>query len=154
MEVRNLKYFIAVAEELNFTRAAKRLNISQPPLSQQIKILEENIGVKLLDRTNRNVNLTDAGRAFLEKAYKDLVDLEKAKEYTSKIYKGEHGQLTSGFTGAALSDLIPIIQSYQKKYTETEIYMHQMSTHEQLIALPKEEIDVGLLVSPIKKSQL
>src|SRR5699024_906766 len=94
------------------------------------------------------------GRAFLEKAYKILVDMEKAKEYTRKIYKGEHGQLTIGFTGAALSDLIPIIQSYQKKYTETEIYMHQMSTHEQLIALPKKEIDVRLLISPIKKSQL
>lgn len=154
MELRHLKYFVTVAEELNFTKAASRLNMSQPPLSQQIKQLENSIGVKLLERSNRTVELTDAGRAFLEKAYKILIDIEKAREYTRKIYKGEKGQLSIGFTDSALYDMIPIIQSYQSVNTEVDITMDQMSTVDQLKALQEEEIHIGFICTPIQKSNL
>jgi DNA-binding transcriptional LysR family regulator len=149
MELRHLKYFITVAEELNFSHAANRLNISQPPLSHQIQQLENEIGVSLFNRTKRKVELTEAGKYFLEKAYKILREVERACEQTRKVYQGEFGELVIGFTGSATYDLIPLLQSYRARFPLVEVIVHQMSTTEQLRALNEERIHIGLICTPI-----
>lgn len=102
MELRHLHYFIAVAEELHFSRAAERLHISQPPLSQQIRDLEEELGVKLFERTKRQVQLTEAGKVFLDRSYRVLAQLEQAIAATQQIGRGEVGRLAIGFVVSAM----------------------------------------------------
>ena len=97
MELRQLKYFIAVAEELNFTRAAERCHIAQPPLSQQVKKLEEELGVRLFDRTNRSVSLTKEGETFLPSARSVLSTLDAGVEQVRMVSRGEVGLLRVGF---------------------------------------------------------
>src|SRR4051812_19137177 len=98
MELRHLRYFVAVAEELSFTRAAERLHIGQPPLSQQVQALEEEIGAILFDRTRRSIRLTEAGRIFLEDAQRVLAMASGAAATARRVQKGEIGQLKIGFT--------------------------------------------------------
>ena len=107
MELRHIRYFVAVAEELNFSRAAERLNIAQPPLSQQINHLESELGVTLFLRTKRKVTLTYAGQVLLENAYKLFGNIEKMVEQTQNAHKGEIGTVVLGFTGIAIYDIIP-----------------------------------------------
>lgn len=109
MELRHLHYFIAVAEELHFSRAAERLHISQPPLSQQIRDLEDELGVKLFERTKRQVHLTEAGKVFLERSYGVLAQLEQAIAVTQQIGRGEVGRLAIGFVDSAMYTLLPEI---------------------------------------------
>ncbi len=101
MELRHLRYFIAVAEELHFGRAALALGISQPPLSQQIQALEQEIGARLFERTNRRVELSEAGRLFLEEARRVLVQVDKAADVARRAQLGELGELKIGFTSSA-----------------------------------------------------
>lgn len=150
MELRHLRYFVAVAEELNFGRAAARVNISQPPLSQQIQQLELELGIQLFMRTNRKVELTQAGVVFLENAYKVLNQVENACEQARKAYLGEQGQLIIGVTGSALYDLIPLLQSFKTRYPQVEVVMHEMSTPMQLKALSAGTIQIGFACTPIK----
>src|SRR5215467_15054944 len=96
MELRHFRYVIAVAEELNFGRAAERLNMSQPPLSHQIRLLEEELGVKLFERTKRHVQLTEAGIRLVEEARKVLAQVDRAVKVTSKASQGEIGHLSVG----------------------------------------------------------
>lgn len=98
MELRHLRYFVAVAEELSFTRAAERLHIGQPPLSQQIQALEADIGARLLDRTKRRVLLTEAGRLFLADAQRVLALSEQARDTARRAHEGVAGRLRIGFT--------------------------------------------------------
>src|SRR5690625_3332629 len=100
MELRHIRYFIVLANELNFSRAAEKLHISQPPLSRQIRELEENIGAQLFYRTRRRVQLTDAGKVFLKKAYQILDQIEQARISTQLSSIGKEGELRIGFTGA------------------------------------------------------
>ncbi len=102
LELRHLRYFIAVAEELHFSRAAERLGISQPPLSQQIHTLEEMLGARLLVRTNRRVALTDAGEAFLKEARAILVQVDRAVDYVRRVERGEKGELHIGMTRSTM----------------------------------------------------
>lgn len=153
MELRHIRYFLALAEELNFSRAAERLHITQPPLSRQIQELEEEIGAKLFYRTKRNVELTNAGKVFLNKAYQILDQVEQACVSTRLSSTGKEGEFRIGFTGA-VQDLIPTIQEYRKRYPLVGIILEHMSTFKQIEALNENRIDIGLISSPVNNSKI
>jgi DNA-binding transcriptional LysR family regulator len=151
MELRQLRYFIAVAEELHFRRAAARLHISQPPLSQQIARLEEELGSRLLSRTRRRVELTAAGEAFLRDARAMLDELDVAVATVRRIETGQAGLLRVNFVGSALLSIVPgIIQRFRRGRPTVEIELRERSTLEQLRALAGGVVDVGLVRPPIE----
>ncbi len=149
MEFRQLMYFIAVAEELHFGKAAKKLGMSQPPLSQQIKKLEEYLEVELLHRTKRKVSLTEAGRYFYREATKMNFTLNGVVENVKLIDSGMFGALKIGF-GPDYYTLTKILKIYETEYPDVQIQLEQMPTAEQLIALDKNEIHIGILPGPIE----
>lgn len=155
MEIRHLRYFVAVAEELHFGKAAKRLLISQPPLSQQIMQLEDELEVVLFYRDNRNVELTEAGKAFYEKSIEILNLINFSCKEAQSIGKGEIGEITLGFTGSVTYELLPsIINICQKRLPNVKLELTQLTTAEQIKALEKRKIHIGLLISPIENSFL
>jgi DNA-binding transcriptional LysR family regulator len=150
VELRQLRYFVAVAEELHFRRAAARLHISQPPLSQQIARLEEELGCQLLTRTRRRVELTAAGEAFLRDARAMLAELDVAVATARRIDTGQAGLLRVNFVGSALLSIVPgIVQRFRRGRPEVEISLRERSTVEQLRALSAGVIDVGLVRPPV-----
>lgn len=150
MELRHLHYFIAVAEELHFSRAAERLRISQPPLSQQIRGLEDELGVKLFERTKRQVQLTEAGKVFLERSYLVLSQLKQAIEATQRIGRGEVGQLAIGFVGSATYTVLPdILSVFREQFPFVELRLHELTTTQQVQALHQKQVDVGIVRSAI-----
>lgn len=153
MELRHLHYFIAVAEELNFSRAADRLHIAQPPLSQQIRHLERELGFALFHRTKRSVQLTEAGQGFLEAAYKLLQNLEQAIQAGRQISRGERGQLVVGFvSSAAYNVLPPILQSFRKAVPNVALELRELTTVQQLAWLAEGQIDIGFVRPPVAES--
>jgi DNA-binding transcriptional LysR family regulator len=149
MELRHLNYFITVAEELHFGRAAKRLNISQPPLSQQIRQLEEEIGVRLFNRTKRRVEITPAGVVFLAEARRIMTMSKDAVRSTIRADKGEIGRLAMGFIGSANYSVLPqVIREYRRRFQNVELSLTEMNTSHQLEALLGGNIHVGFLRSP------
>ena len=151
MELRQLRYFVAVAEELHFRRAAARLHISQPPLSQQIGRLEAELGCRLLLRTRRRVELTPAGRAFLGDARAMLAELDVAVATAQRIDTGHAGLLRVGFVGSALLSILPaVVQGFRRARPEVEIELRERSTAAQLQALVSGVVDVGLVRPPIE----
>lgn len=142
MELRHLRYFIAVAEELHFGRAAERLGISQPPLSQQIQALEEEIGARLFERTNRRVELTDAGRLFLDESRQVLAQVDKAVLLARRAHLGELGELKIGFTSSApFTSTIPSsIHAFRKAYPDVHLDLQEMSSRQVLKALLEESL--------------
>ncbi|MED0660001.1 LysR substrate-binding domain-containing protein [Bacillus smithii] len=155
LELRHLKYFVTVAEELHFGKAAARLNMAQPPLSSQIRQLEEEIGVPLFHRTKRKVELTKEGQVFLEKVYLILKNLEDAIETVRMVNRGEIGEIAIGFISSASYDILPaIIQHYRKKYPNIHIDLQQLTTEEQVKALHEGRIDVGILCHPIENDNV
>lgn len=155
MELRHLRYFVAVAEELHFTRAADRLNMAQPPLSQQIHQLECELGVQLFFRTKRQVELTAAGKSFLKNVYKILNDIEKACDSAQRAQRGEIGKITMGFTGTATFDILPnLLQSYRTRFPLVDLTVLQLSTTDQIHSLLNREINVGILCAPIENPEL
>ncbi|EPS7034256.1 LysR substrate-binding domain-containing protein [Pseudomonas aeruginosa] len=147
MELRHLRYFIAVAEELHFGRAAERLGISQPPLSQQIQALEEEIGARLFERTNRRVELTDAGRLFLDESRQVLAQVDKAVLMARRAHLGELGELKIGFTSSApFTSTIPSsIHAFRKAYPDVHLDLQEMSSRQVLKALLEESLQVGVI---------
>jgi DNA-binding transcriptional LysR family regulator len=154
MELRHLRYFVTVAEELHFGNAARRLNIAQPPLSQQIRQLERELGVSLLDRTKRGVQLTDAGKVFLEKSREILAEVERARETARQVSRGEAGRIIIGFTGSTMYDLLPLLHSYRDKYPLVDVVLRRMGSTEQAESLHKGAIHVGLLCTPVDSNSL
>jgi DNA-binding transcriptional LysR family regulator len=155
MELRHLHYFITVAEELHFSRAAQRLHISQPPLSQQIRDLEEELGVKLFERTKRQVHLTEAGKVLLERSYLVLAQLEQAIEATQQIGRGEVGRLAVGFVDSAMYTLLPdILRGFREQFPAVELRLHELTTAQQIQALYDKQIDVGIVRSAISEPGL
>ncbi|MEE1921752.1 LysR substrate-binding domain-containing protein [Pseudomonas sp. 148P] len=147
MELRHLRYFIAVAEELHFGRAAEALGISQPPLSQQIQALEQELGARLFDRTNRRVALSEAGRLFLEEARQVLAQVDKAADVARRAQLGELGEMKIGFTSSApFNSSIPkAIYSFRQRFPAVHLNLQEMSSRDVADALLDESIEVGLM---------
>jgi len=147
MDFRQLNYFVAVAQTLSFSKAAQRLHISQPPLSQQIKLLEQDLNVQLFDRTRRSVALTHAGRLFYREALAILERYAGAKELCAWTLDGKVGKLRLAFTASVplFEDFPRLIQGFTRLYPGIEIDLQHMSTGEQIIALNDNEIDIGFL---------
>lgn len=150
MELRQLRYFMIVAEELHFGRAAKRLQMTQPPLSQQILQLEGELGVKLFERSKRNVALTNAGVTFLEEVRQILRKLEEAKALAQRVQSGTAGQLVLGFVGSATFSILPVVvRGFQQQFPDVDIILQEMPTPTQIDALHNKEIDIGFVRPPI-----
>ncbi|AMW86297.1 MULTISPECIES: LysR family transcriptional regulator [Pseudomonas] len=147
MELRHLRYFIAVAEELHFGRAAQVLGISQPPLSQQIQALEQEIGARLFERTNRRVELSEAGRLFLQEARLVLAQVDKAADVARRAQLGELGELKIGFTSSApFNSSIPqAIFAFRQAFPAVHLNLQEMSSTEVAESLVDESIQVGLM---------
>ena len=144
MELRHLRYFVAVAEELNFRRAAERLSMAQPPLSQQIHDLEVELGGLLFYRTNRTVQLTAAGRVLLEDAYQILGRTEQAVHRVKRANKGELGELTIGYTSLIHNHLFPTILRMHRMHTpDVELILRDLVTIEQMQQLQTNTLDVS-----------
>ncbi|RBW69583.1 LysR family transcriptional regulator [Bacillus taeanensis] len=150
MELRQLQYFITVAEELNFSRAAERLRITQPPLSLQIQNLEKELGIVLFYRNNRHVELTDAGKLFFDDVRKMFDHLDRAVENAQRTHHGEIGKLTVGFVGSATYDILPsVLREFRSLYPDVQVHLLELSTPMQIETLLEEEIDVGVLRPPV-----
>lgn len=147
MELRHLRYFIAVAEELHFGRAAESLGISQPPLSQQIQALEHELGARLFERTNRRVELSEAGRLFLDEARLVLAQVDKAADVARRAQLGEIGELKIGFTASApfTSSIPQAIFSFRQAFPSVHLALHEMSSKEVAERLEEQSIQVGIM---------
>ncbi|WP_100487368.1 acetoin biosynthesis transcriptional regulator AlsR [Sporolactobacillus pectinivorans] len=153
MELRHLIYFITVAEELHFGRAAERLQMTQPPLSKQIQQLEEEMGVTLFKRNKRHVELTTAGEFFLPEARQAIAQIDQAVDTAQRAQRGEFGRLVIGFVGSATYDILPqFIREYRRIFPHVAVILHEMSTPAQVSALIGGRIDVGLLHPPVSSS--
>lgn len=150
MDFRYLRYFIAVAEELNFTKAAERLHTVQPSLSQQIRRLEEIIGVPLFVRGKHRVELTEAGRVFLEDSRRMLTELEESLQRTRRAARHESGLMTIGFIPGAEMKVFPhILPILRASLPDLELSLRSLSSPQQVEALYGREINLGFLRGPI-----
>ncbi len=147
MELRHLRYFVAVAEEENVTRAAERLHVSQPPLSRQIRDLEDELGVTLFERGAKSLRLTEAGRAFLGEARAVLDRVEQATNVVRAIGSGSTGELQVGFAPSLAVDILPrALRQFQIEAPAIRVRLHDLSTEEMLIGLRERKIALGLMV--------
>ncbi|HEY9279908.1 MAG TPA: LysR substrate-binding domain-containing protein [Eoetvoesiella sp.] len=146
MDVRQLRYFVTVAEELNFSRAAIRLHMSQPPLSQQIKALEDELGTALLIRTRREVKLTDAGKVFLRESRAVLSRLQSAVDVTRRTAKGDIGELRLGMATSAVFNVMPqILERLKDQFPQAEVSVTDMGSRDQIRAVLHDKLDIGLI---------
>ena len=141
-----MRYFIMVAEELNFSRAAERLRMAQPPLSQEIRKLEEELGVQLFHRTKRMVELTDAGKVFLEGSQKTLFQLERTIKETQLTAEGKIGTLIIGFVDST-EIVIEVLNKFRERFPKIQLILREMTTEQQLKALYEKQIQIGFIRS-------
>ena len=155
MEIRHLIYFKTVAEELHFGRAAERLFMSQPPLSRQIKDLEDELGVILFFRTNKRVELTEAGKYFLEEVVEILQNLEHSKTITKQIHNNISGEFKLGYVSSTPKKMLAtVLKHIQQKFPYLRVSLFESSTHKQKLALENGKLDLGIMRSPIYSSEL
>ncbi|WP_210493237.1 LysR substrate-binding domain-containing protein [Patulibacter sp. SYSU D01012] len=146
VELRHLRYFVAVAEELHFGRAAARLHMAQPPLSQAIRRLEDAVGVPLLARTSRSVRLTPAGAAFLDRARRTLRAVEEDVEEARSIGRGATGRLNVGFVGSAMLTTLPgVLGRYVAAYPGVRLRLHESFTSRVVAGMRSGEVDAGIV---------
>ena len=146
IDIRKMRYFIMVAEELNFSRAAERLRMAQPPLSQEIRKLEEELGVQLFHRTKRMVELTDAGKIFLAGCKQTLLQLEKTINETQLAAEGKIGNLIIGFVDST-EIVIEVLNKFRACFPKINLSLHEMTTEQQLKALYEKQIHIGFIRS-------
>lgn len=146
MDLRQLRYFVTVAEELNFSRAAVRLHMSQPPLSHQIKMLEEELGVVLLARNRREVKLTDAGRGFLKDCRALLDQAQAASNRARQIAGGTYGALRVGMATSAIDHVMPtLLQLLRQQHGAAQVVVLDMGSEDQVRALAQDRLDLGFM---------
>ncbi len=146
MEIRHLRYFCVLAEQLHFTKAALLLNVAQPALSHQIKQLEDELGTQLVERTNRRVRLTPAGEVFLTRATRILEQLDQAARETARLGQGDAGVLVIGVVSTAVCSVLPeLLRRFRREFPHIAIDIREMEPGEQVEALRKETIDIGPL---------
>jgi DNA-binding transcriptional LysR family regulator len=150
MELRHLRYFVLVAEELHFGRAAERAGIAQPPLSQQVRSLESELGVELFHRTNRRVSLTDAGRALLPDARRLLRDADRAAHSARAADQGMLGTVRIGLVGSAAFGWLPgAVVRVRRELPAIRVNLREMTSEQQRLALAADQIDIGLVRYPL-----
>jgi DNA-binding transcriptional LysR family regulator len=155
MEFRRLRYFVAVAEEGNFSRAAERLHVAQPALSSQIKLLEREVGVRLFDRSNRGVRPTDAGRLLLGEAQRILAQTEEAVRMARRVGHGEVGRLTIGFVPSAFNEVLPpLLRRFRDAFPDVELLLREMNPDQLVEGLREERIDAAFLYLPVEDENL
>jgi DNA-binding transcriptional LysR family regulator len=148
-ELRHLRYFVVVAEELNFSRAATRLHMAQPPLSVAIRQLEEELGTELFVRTSREVRLTDAGRALLDGARRTLSEADRAVDTARRTGAGQLGQLRLAFSWSARFETLPILgRAFRAEHPEIELLSQEMWNAQMIPALLDRTIDVAISLCP------
>jgi DNA-binding transcriptional LysR family regulator len=152
MELRQLRYFVVVADELHFTRAAARLGIAQPPLSKQVRRLEQELGVQLFDRTNRRVGLTAVGRAFLIEAQLALAHADRAVDVANDLRKLQTGRLVIGAQATAEVTVLPrLLPRFRKKFPDVKVLLvSPLTPLEQAAMLKDGQLDVGFVRLPIR----
>ena len=155
MELRHLRYFLAVAEELNVTRAARRLNISQPPLTQQVRALESELGVTLLDRSGYRIRLTDAGRLFALEAGRILEEVRRAQQMARAAASGTSGRVRVGFTESASFNprVTAALRAFRRAYPGVEVSLEEHPSTELAAALREGRIDVGFVRPPLREGR-
>jgi DNA-binding transcriptional LysR family regulator len=149
LELRHLRYFVAVAEELNFSRAAERLHMAQPPLSVAVRQLEQELGTDLLLRTTREVRLTDAGHVFLDGARRTLLELESAESDAKRAAAGQLGGLSVGFSWSARFEILPELgQAFRASHPDVEMLTEEMWNARMPPALRAGAIDLAISLCP------
>ncbi|MGW3341702.1 LysR family transcriptional regulator [Nonomuraea rubra] len=150
MNLQQLRFAVALAEELNFGRAALREGVRQPPFSQQIGKLEEELGVRLFERTTRQVRLTPAGEAFVAEARTSLAHAARAAESARRAGRGEAGRLVIGFVGSATNLTLPrVLRRFRARYPGVQVELHELPTARQAEELRQGLLDVALLHAPV-----
>jgi DNA-binding transcriptional LysR family regulator len=151
MELRHLRYFVVVAEEQNVTRAAARLHVSQPPLSRQIRDLEEELGVELFRRTAKSLALTEAGKIFLIEARSVLLRVDQAVETVRAAAKGDRGRLRVGYAPSLTVEFLPrALRAFERENPGARISLYDLSTEECVRKLTEHKLDVALTARPSK----
>jgi DNA-binding transcriptional LysR family regulator len=155
MDLRRLRYFVVVAEEQNFSRAAERLHIAQPPLSDQIKRLEGALGVRLFDRSSRGAHLTEAGELLLTEARRLLVQADQTAEMVRRVGEGEVGRLTLGFVPSASNSVLPpVLSRFRERYPDVQLYLQEMNPDWLVQGLHEGRIDVSFFYLPFEDRAL
>jgi DNA-binding transcriptional LysR family regulator len=155
VELRQLRYFVAIVEEGGFSRAAERLHISQPPLSIQMRSLEDEIGVRLLERSNRGVSVTPAGSVFYEEVMAVLARLEHARNKTLQVGRGDVGSLSVGFVSIADYGILPpALKSFRAQFPLVEVHLHELTTDAQIRELRAATLDLGIGLAPVDEPDL
>jgi DNA-binding transcriptional LysR family regulator len=155
MEIRHLRYFCVLAEQLHFTKAALLLNVAQPALSHQIRQLEEELGTQLVERSNRRVRLTAAGEIFLARSARILEQLDQAARETTRAGQGDSGSLVIGVVSTAVCSVLPeLLRSFRREAPSILVDIREMEPAEQVEALRRETIDIGLLFLAIQDAAL
>jgi len=154
MQLRQLRYLIAVAEELNFGRAAIRLNISQPPLSHQIQQLENELGVRIFQRNKREVRLTDAGRRIVAEAYQVMGQVDHMEKAAARAGEGQIGRLSVGALVGVNEILVDTLAIFSKRYPGVHVELQYVSTGAQIEGLREGRIQVGFVSLPISQENL
>jgi len=155
MDIRQMRYFLAVAEEMHFHRAAERLHLSQPSLSEQIRLLEEELGVKLFERSKRRVSLTAAGETLMAKARQLLEGVEQAVDETKQVAAGTAGRLSITFVSTALIGELPrALRAFIAQVPRVDIRLNEIDPEEQIQSILRRDADIGFLHGIINHPQL
>jgi DNA-binding transcriptional LysR family regulator len=155
MELRLLASFVAVAEELHFGRAARRLHLSQPPLSTQIMKLEDELAARLFDRSSRRVRLTEAGQALLVRARYLLAEADRTRAEIGRIAVGQSGRLSIGYTPTATYEVLPpALEAFSREHPEVQLELHEMTSPAQVLALREFRIELGFACLPVDSRDL